>query len=283
MGGVTLVMGASGAIGARVAAGLEARGLPVRPAGRRPEELGARAARLDLEDPASFSPALAGVDRVFLVARPGDDAPERLALPLIEAMEGAGVRHVVDLSAMGTELRPDFGLRKVELALEGSAMTWTHLRPNWFMEVLAGPGLGAGIRERGVFAVPTGEAVISYIAADDVAAVAVAALAEPERHAGEAYTLTGPESLDGAAVAAALSRVTSAPVRYVALEEAAARIALAGAGFPTAWVERLVGFYRLVRAGYAAPVTDAVQRVLGRPAETLVSWLDRNAASFGPR
>lgn len=278
--GKTLVLGATGAIGAQVARGLAATGAPVVRATRRPEALDGDAVRLDLEEPATFAPALAGVERVFLVARPGDDVPERLALPLIAAMVRAGVRHVVNLSAMGVEQRPDFGLRRVELALEASGMGWTHLRPNWFMEVLAGPGLGPAIRERGVFAIPAGDAAVSYVAAADVAAVAVAALVAPEDHARRAYTLTGPEALNGDAVAALLSAVTAQPVRYLPLTEAAARSALAGSGFPPAWVERLLGFYRLVRAGVTAPVDDAVARVLGRPAVSMARWVDQHAALF---
>ncbi|PKN56423.1 MAG: epimerase [Deltaproteobacteria bacterium HGW-Deltaproteobacteria-14] len=280
MEGKTLVLGATGAIGRRVARGLAALGAPVVAATRRPEALDGPAVRLDLEEPATFAPALAGVERVFLVARPGDDAPERLALPLIAAMVRAGVRHVVNLSALGVGERPDFGLRRVELALEASGMGWTHLRPNWFMEVLAGPGLGPAIRERGVFALPTADAAVSYVAAEDVAATAVAVLAAPHTHARQAYTLTGPEGLDGDAVAAQLSRVTARPVRYVALTEDAARSALAGSGFPPAWVERLLGFYRLVRAGIAAPVDDAVARVLGRPAVSLARWVDLHGPLF---
>jgi uncharacterized protein YbjT (DUF2867 family) len=55
----------------------------------------------DLERTETFDSALDGVDRVFLMARPGDDPAERCAFPLIDLMEARGVRHVVDLSAMG--------------------------------------------------------------------------------------------------------------------------------------------------------------------------------------
>ena len=150
-----LVLGASGLVGGHVVQGLVARGCAVRCAGRRPRE---GWVRFDLTDPATFGPALAGVDRVFLVARPGDDAPQVVAAPLIEAMARAGVAHVVNLSAMGAELRPEFGLRKVELLLEASGMAFTHLRPNWFMQVFTVPPLGPLLAATGTLALPAGDA-----------------------------------------------------------------------------------------------------------------------------
>ena len=69
----------------------------------------------NLERPESFGPALHSVTRVLLMARPVDEQPQRTSVPLIEAMKRAGV---VNVTTMGSDLRPDFGLRKVELALE---------------------------------------------------------------------------------------------------------------------------------------------------------------------
>src|SRR5262245_50450123 len=126
-----LVLGASGAVGRHVVRELGRRGVPARLASRDPatlsRERGAETIAFDLTRPETFGPALEGIRKVFLVARPGDDAPERHALPLLEAMRVHGVAHVVDLSALGAEQRPDFGLRRVELALEQSGMAFTHL------------------------------------------------------------------------------------------------------------------------------------------------------------
>src|SRR5512140_27951 len=146
-GGAVLVIGATGEVGSRVLAELGTRGVPVRAASRQPAVASAASApcasgpvdwvRFDLEAPETFDPALAGVARVFLIARPGDDDADRPARPLVQAMLRAGVRHVVDLSAMGAETRDDFALRKIELMLERSGMEWTHLRRNWFMQIFS--------------------------------------------------------------------------------------------------------------------------------------------------
>ncbi len=180
MAGAVLVLGATGEVGRRVVAGLRARRQLVRGASRDP----ARAAasdhgewvRLDLERPDTFSPALEGADRLFLMARPGDDHPERLAGPLIAAARNAGVRHVVNLTAMGVEREPEFGLRQVELLLESSRMDFTHLRPNFFMQIFAAPPLLPAILATGTIRLPTAEARLSFVDTRDIADVAVAAL-----------------------------------------------------------------------------------------------------------
>ena len=56
----------------------------------------------DLDEPATLGPALAGVDRLFVLA-PGPDVAAQDAA-LIRAAVEAGVRHVVMVSSLGAEL-----------------------------------------------------------------------------------------------------------------------------------------------------------------------------------
>ena len=267
MNGPVLVIGATGTVGGALATRLEQLGHRVRAASRRPPNAGVQSLRefveFDLERPETFGPALDGVDRVFLIARPGDDNPERLAVPLIDEMVRHRVRRLVDLSALGAETRDDFGLRRVERHIEASGIPWTHLRPNWFMQVFSGGPLLAGIRATGAIHLPAADARISYIDVGDLADVAAVALIAPG-HEGRAYALTGGESLHHDEVAAAIAAAAGRPVRYGAIPEDAARAALAAAGLSAERVERLVGFYRRVREGACAPVSPDVASVLGR-------------------
>lgn len=272
----TLIVGATGTVGQLVTSGLLEQGLPVRAAtrepGRYPGTALARPVAFDLERPETFAPALAGVGRVLLMARPGDDAPERCAGPLVDAMRSAGVEHVVDLSAMGAEQQPSFGVRRVECLLEDSGLAFTHLRPNWFMQVFTAGPIAEGLRRTGVLRLPAGAAKISYVDARDVAAAAVVTLTQPG-HRGAAYTLTGPEALDHAAIADALG------VTYEPLDEAVARAGLVAA-LGERWAERVLGFYRLVRAGSCAPVSPDVPVLLGRPARSFAAFAAEVRASL---
>ncbi|NLI77212.1 MAG: NAD(P)H-binding protein [Candidatus Riflebacteria bacterium] len=274
-----LIIGASGRIGTQLQAELVARGLRPRGATRHPErhrpqqasmptpggtgEDGTTWVRFDLTDPTTYAPALAGVDRVFLAARPGDEHSDAVAGPFISAMRHSGVRKVINLTAMGTDQRPDFALRRLELLLEASGLAWTHLRPNWFFQVFTEGSLLAGLRGAGTIRLPAADARLSFIDARDVAAVAAVLLADGG-HEGEGLTLTGPAAHDHHEVAEAIGEATGRTMTYEPVEEDEARASLAAAGFPPAWQERLVRFYQLVRAGYCSPVSEAVQRVTGR-------------------
>ena len=103
MSGPVLVIGATGSVGGELVVLLGRMSEKVRAATRKP----AAARRphgevefveFDLERPQTFAATLDGVDRVFLIARPGDDHADRVAFPLIDEMRRAGVRHVVNLS-----------------------------------------------------------------------------------------------------------------------------------------------------------------------------------------
>ena len=268
--GDILVTGATGRVGGILTAELERRGHAVRAAvrhtGRRPATLSPLTTEVefDFERPETFGPALEGVDRVFLIARPGDDSADEVAAPLVEEMRRRRIRHVVNLTAMGVEALPDTALRKIERAIEDSAIGFTHVRPNFFMQIFSAEPLLSGIRARGIIAVPAGDARLSFVDARDVALVAAAALTEPG-HAGSAYTLTGGRALDHGEVADAISRASGNPVRYVPIDEESARRLILDSGMSAARADRLIGFYRHVRAGQCAPTSNDVERVLGRP------------------
>jgi len=287
-----LVLGATGTVGSQVRSELRQRGVAVRAASRDPataqaqeRSAGRRAVDwvlLDLERPATFRAALSGTDAVFMIARPGDEEPERTAGPFIEAMRAAGIERVVDLSALGAEKREDFGLRRVEVLLEASGLGWTHLRPNWFMQVFSTPPLLGAIRDAGELRLPTAAARLSFVDARDIAAVAAVALGEAG-HEGSAYTLTGGRALDHAEVADEISRAAGRRVSYRAIDDDSARAALAGFGLPPSRIDRLLAFYRLVRAGACEPVSPAVPALLGRPAIPFAAFARDHAGVWRPR
>jgi uncharacterized protein YbjT (DUF2867 family) len=211
-----------------------------------------------------FRRALETVDRLFVSVRPGDEAADATAGPLVDEAVRRGVRHIVTLTAMGAERVPDNALRRIERQVEASGATWTHLRPNFFMQIFAVPPLVLQLRAIHSLRVPAADARLSFVDVRDVGAVAVVALLDG-RHSGKAYTLTGGEAIDHGAVTHAISRATSQAFNYVPIGEEQARHLMAAGGLPPARVERLIGFYRLVRAGACAELSPNVAGVLGRP------------------
>ena len=125
-----LVLGASGEVGGRVLEMLRQDGHEAAGASRTKE--GEHWVHFDWLDLQTFRPALQGITSVLFVCRPGDEDADRYAAPFVSAMVNAGVKRVVLLSALGAAKRPEFSLRKVELLIEASGLTWTHIRPNFF-------------------------------------------------------------------------------------------------------------------------------------------------------
>jgi uncharacterized protein YbjT (DUF2867 family) len=286
MAGRVLVLGATGNVGSALVAALARRGEEVAAATRRPGDGGAESravirVKFDYDDPSTFAAALSGVDRVFLAVRPGDDEADRTAIPFIDAAKRAGVRRVVALTAMGVENLDGAALRIIERHLEQSGLAWTYLRPNFFMQIFAREPLVTGIRAAGVLCVPAGDAGVSFIDVRDIADVAAAALTA-SGHEGQAYMLTGPGALTHGEVAALLAGCTGRPIRYEPLDEDRARALLSGSGLPPARVERLLGFYRLVRSGWCSPVSPVVASVLGRPPRSMAAFVREHATVWTP-
>ncbi|MGD8871808.1 MAG: NAD(P)H-binding protein [Gemmatimonadota bacterium] len=284
--GRILVTGATGTVGAYLLDELVRRGVSVRGASRDVERARTEKPRLewadfDLTRPETFAPALEGVDRVFLIARPGDDDPERTARPFVKAMAMAGVGQAVTLSAMGAERRDDITLDRMERLVEEAGLAWTHLRPNWFMQVFAVPPLVHAISATGRIEIPAADARISWIDARDVAAVAATVLTESS-HEGRAYLLTGGEALDHARVAEILSRASGRDIEYCALDESEGRERVLAAGLGPRRAERLTRFYRHVRAGACAPVSHDVAQIVGRPPITFERFAEEHRDSWAP-
>ncbi|QGN48066.1 hypothetical protein GKC29_15275 [Micromonospora sp. WMMC415] len=114
---------------------------------------------------------------------------------------------------------------------------------------------------------PSGDAMVAWIDARDIAAVAARALLE-DGHAGRTYRISGPEALSLPRTAELLSAAAGHPVthRDVTVDEAVAGLEGFERDLSALTFER-------VRAGRFAEVTDIVEHVTGRPARALRSFL----------
>ena len=233
---MNLIVGATGLVGGEICRRLAADRKPVRalvrPAGdaSRIDELRAAGAELatgDLKDPASIQAACAGATAVLSTAssvlsrQPGDtiDGVDRIGqLQLIEAAAAAGVKHFVYVSF--SPMAEDFALqrakREVERALIESGMTYTILRPTFFMEIWLSPALGFDVAARRARIYGSGENPISWISFPNVAEFAVRSL-ETAAARNATFTLGGPEALTPLQVVRIFEEVGGTPftVEYV--------------------------------------------------------------------
>jgi uncharacterized protein YbjT (DUF2867 family) len=112
----------------------------------------------------------------------------------------------------------------------------------------------------------------------DIAEVAARVLADPAAHQGQAYDLTGAQSLTDAEQMAIIGDATGHPVAYVDVPAAAASEAMAGMGFPAILVDWLMSLNAIIKAGYAAGQSPDVQRLTGKAPRTFAAFAKENRA-----
>lgn len=268
----TLVLGATGKTGRRIAARLRLHGVPVRAASRSSETL------FDWSDPTGWDAALRGVKTIYMVA-PSVVGPAHDFVALAQA---AGVKRLVLLSGRGADTWGDseFGrdMRDAEDAVRASALEWTILRPNnfaqnfdeelWYAPLLTGE-----------VALPAGEVPEPLIDLEDVADVAAAVLTQPGRHAGQTYELTGPRAITFGEAVELISRATGQPITYKQISPAEYTAALVDDGLSQDAAHHVTEMFDIMERGLLADPTDGVFAVLGRTPRTFEDYVLRIAAS----
>jgi uncharacterized protein YbjT (DUF2867 family) len=281
-----LVTGATGTVGAHVVRELQRRATPVRAFVRDPEKaarlLGAEVEPVvgDFGDPAALRAAVDGVERVFLAcANHPHQGPWETAL--IDAAAGAGVRHVVKLSASGAQIGSPVAFLdangRVEQHLERSGVPWTLLRPTFLMSnLLRGAG---GVRGEDAFLVPGAGAKIALVDPRDVGEVAAVVLTGAG-HEGRRYDLTGPEAVTFDDVAEHLSAVLGRRIAFVDLSDEQAMTRFTAAGAPPWYVGNVVRLFAVLRRGAQAEVRDTVAALCGRGPGSVLRYLHDHSGAF---
>ncbi len=263
-----LVTGALGNVGAEIVKQLLAAGRKVRAADLSVEKIRERfgnaveAIAFDFSKPETFAPAVAGVERMFLMRPPQITDIKRFIIPALDAAQAAGVKHIVFLSLIGIEKTTYVPHYKVEEYLRASQMAWTFLRASFFMQNL-NTTHRQEIKERGEIYVPVGSAKTSFLDVRDIGAVGAVVLMETG-HENKAYDLTGPEALDYWQTAQILSAVLERKITYKNPNPLAFLINTMRRGTPFMFALVMTGLYTATRFGQANIVTGEVERLTGR-------------------
>ncbi|ADB54136.1 NAD(P)H-binding protein [Conexibacter woesei] len=266
-----LVLGATGKTGSRVVSQLRQHDVEVRAASRN------GATRFDWGDEGTWAPALDGAGAAYVVVPEEVDGAERVSA--FGALAAArGVERLVLLSARDWANSGGEAELASERAVQGAGTAWTILRPTWFAQNfseapwLRDPVLG------GEVVLSTGQGLEPFIDADDIAAVAVAALTE-DGHAGETYELSGPRLLTFGDAVAEIAAASGRDVRYVPVDQAAFAAYAAEHGAPPETIEVLNALYGWIAEGREAHLSDGVQRALGREPRDFSDYVKAAAAS----
>jgi uncharacterized protein YbjT (DUF2867 family) len=169
-----------------------------------------------------------------------------------------------------------------EHVLNWSGLPVIHVRPTVFLDNPLFTMLNAkNVRERGVLRLPFGTGRTSPISAADVARVVTALLRDPVEHVGKVYELTGPQVLDIDGLAEQYSRALGRPVTGEDVDyDEWQHDVLAQIGLPEHVQQHIATMAKLHRDGRYDRATDDVERITGRPAQTVEQYVASNPDLF---
>ena len=263
-----VVTAATGKTGRRVDALLRERQAPTRPVSRSTE------VPFDWDDESTWAATLAGARACYLAYAPDlavPDAAEAIARVAAEAVR-QGVTRLVLLSGRGEP-----GALAAEQALREIAPSATVVRCSFFAQNFSEGAFGDDVRA-GQLHLPVDGVGEPFVDANDVAAVAVAALTEPG-HEGEVYEVTGPELLTFAEAAKTISAGASIPLDFTPVPADAWIAALRAEGLPPEVVDLLTHLFTEVLDGRNSRVGDGVSRALGRAPRSFATYVDEAATA----
>ena len=279
-----LVTGASGHLGRRVIELMQNSEDPVISGTRTPDAIpGARL--VDFDRPETLDRAFAGVDRLLIISTDTIGVPgKRLTQQrnAVAAAKRAGVKHLVYTSmpnpegSVVTALAPDH--EGTEQAIIDSGITYTILRNNLYFDVFA--SRFAHWTSTGQLFSAAGAGRVGLVAREDCARIAAAALASKDE-GSRTLDVTGPEALSYAEIAAILTKVSGKPVQYIATTPERQTAGLVASGLPAPFAAVFVQFDLATAAGQLATASDAVQKLTGKPPQSLSSFLEANRAALG--
>jgi uncharacterized protein YbjT (DUF2867 family) len=263
-----LVIGSTGKTGQRVVDQLEARGIAVRH--------GSRTADIpfDWDNPQTWAPALADVDKVYITYYPDLAVPGSVDAirKLTDLAKEAGVRRLVLLSG-----RNEVEAQRAEDVVRACGLEWTIVQCAFFSQNF---NEGAWLEEvlAGSVSLPVRDVQEPFVDADDIADVVVAALTD-DRHVGQLYELTGPRLLSFGDAVAEVAAAAGRDIDFVSVSIDDYVAMLKEYGLPDDFIWLLNHLFTEV-LGSKAQLADGVQRALGRQPRDFADYA-REAAATG--
>jgi uncharacterized protein YbjT (DUF2867 family) len=267
-GAKVLVLGSNGKTGSRIVERLRAAGNEVR--------LGSRSATppFDWNDRTTWPAVLEGIRATYVAYQPDLCVPGAVdtVRAFFDAATKAGVRKIVLLSGRGEPEAED-----AEKALQATSLDWTIIRASWFFQNFSENYFLDDIRA-GRMTLPDSLAVEPFVDAEDIAEIAALALTG-NRHSRQLYEVTGPEAITFAQAMRIIGRAVGREIQFQTVPMDVYRQALLDAQLPGEIVDLIVYLFTTVLDGRNTPLTDGVQRALGRGPKKFSDYVERTVAS----
>lgn len=238
---------------------------------------------LDLDDETTHLPALQGIHVLFVLTGYTVDMLKQ-SKALLDNAKKAGVEHVVHLGACGrddTTVAHWAWHQFVERYIEWKGFSFTHLRPETFMQNLLSYGGEKTIKNGVIHAFVQG-ARLSWVDVNDVAEVAALALAHPELHSGKTYRL-GYDAASFGELAEKMTAIVGQPFRYEPLPPEVFLEAMRSAGAEMAYMNCVYDHWKRYAAGTipgADDTFDNFPQITGKQPMTLKGFIQQHKKEF---
>ena len=238
---------------------------------------------LDLDDETTHFPALQGIQTLFVLTGYTVDMLKQ-SKSLLDNAKKAGVEHVVHLGACGrddTTVAHWAWHQFVERYIEWQCFSFTHLRPETFMQNLLSYG-GEKTIKNGVVNAFVQDARLSWVDVEDVAEVAALALAHPELHGGKTYRL-GYDAASFGELAEKMTKIVGQPFRYEPLPPEVFLESMRNAGAEMAYMNCVYDHWKRYAAGTipgADDTFDNYPQITGKQPTNLNGFIERHKAEF---
>lgn len=266
MDGLTLIIGAGGKTGARVAQRLAPQHA-LRAVSRRTP------LPFDWLDRRTWAPALHGAARAYVTFQPDlaiDGADADIA-ELARLGREAGLDQMVLLSGRGEP-----GAQRAEQALIESGLGWNVVRASWFAQNFSEGVFVDGIRAE-LLALPAGPVPEPFIDADDIADVATTTLTNPALR-NHIFEVTGPRALSFAEAVDIIATAAGRPVTYQQISPKDFAESLTPY-LPPEMIALLLSLFTEVLDGRNIATADGVQQALGRAPRDFADYAASVAAT----
>ena len=167
----------------------------------------------DFMDFSTYKPALSGCQMLFLLRPPQISDTEKYFKPLIEVAGEVGIKHIIFLSVQGVEKSTIIPHHKIEKLIVDSNISYTFLRPAYFMQNFLG-NLHQDLAVNKRIFLPAGNAQFTLVDVRDIGNVAAEIIVNATQHLNKSYELTNTEQLTFAEMATQLSNGLGTKITY---------------------------------------------------------------------
>lgn len=236
----------------------------------------------DFDDLEKCIEALEGIDYLFLLRPPHISNITKYFKPLINACVVKKVKHIIFLSVQDVDKSTFIPHNKIEKLIKTSGLTYTFLRPGYFMQNLSVP-LKYDILEHERIYIPAGKAKFNWINADDIGIAAARILESPEDHENKIYTLTGSENLNFDEVVRQMSEVLDYRVHYTSPNAFRFYFNKRSKGLKPTFILIMIMLHYLPRFQKDPEIFDDIIKLTGKKPLLLKDFLQQNKSEWQKR